>query len=148
MAKGQMFDVKKLTKTIRKKQATINKNSKKLKSAPKTVIAGWDKSSGAYPEQDKKPVELIALIHEKGLGNHTEKGMVKNTTFKHSKEWVQLYKNLVAKGFKNGKTPNYYTIQEKIGRQIKDDLRSFTYEIGLVDTQRLANSIIIRYKRR
>jgi hypothetical protein len=145
---GQMFDIVKLRKAIRKKQATINRNSKKLKSAPKTVVVGWDKSSGSYPEQDGKPVSYIALIHEEGLGHHSEKGMVKNTTHIHGQEWIALYKELVKKGFKNGKSPNYFVIQEKVGRQMRDDLRRFTYEIGLVDTQRLANSIIVRYKRR
>lgn len=145
---AQMFDIRKVKKAIRKKQATINRNSKKLKSAPKTIVVGWDGKSGTYPEQEKKPVAYIALIHEKGLGHQSEKGMVKNTTFLHSGEWLALYKKLVKQGFKNGKSPNYYTIAEKVGRQMRDDLRRYTYAIGLVDTQRLAHSIIIRYKRR
>jgi len=145
---AQMFDIKKVTEAIKRKQATINKQSKKLKTAPKYITVGWDSKSGTYPEQGKKPVEYIALIHEKGLGNHTEKGMAKNTTFLYQDEWNKLAKKLIKKGMKFGKTPDYYIIAEKIGERIKDNLREYTYMIGLVDTERLANSIIIKYKRR
>lgn len=145
---GRMFDVRKLQKAIKKKQDTINRNSRKLKNAPKRIIVGWDEKSGTYPEQDKKPVAYIAKIHEWGLGNHTEKAMVRTTVFKHEKEWVELFQKLIIEGSRKGKSPNYYTIAERVGRQMRNDLRSYLYEIDLVDTSRLARSIIIRYKRR
>lgn len=145
---GQMFDVTKLKKSIRRKQATINRNSKKLKNAPKTIVVGWDDKSGTYPEQGKKPVKYIAAIHEYGLGNHSEKAMVRNTIFLHEHEWVRMYRSLVKQKMKRGKTPNHYVIAERVGRKMRDDLRDYLYAIDLVDTSRLAHSIIIRYKRR
>ena len=149
MAKqGKMFDISKLKKAIEKKQATINRNSKKLKTAPKTISIGWFKQSGVYPEQGKRAVNYVAKIHEHGLGNHTEKGMIKNTVHLYRKEWVKEYRKLARKEINKGKTPDYYSISEKVGLMMKEDLRNYVYRIGLVDTSRLANSILVKYKRR
>ncbi len=148
MAKGRMFDVTKLRKTIRKKQSTINKNSRKLKSAPKKIVVGWDSKSGSYPEQGKKPVWYIAKIHEYGTEHHPAKHMVGNTIFAHEKEWAKAYRRILNRKIKMGVVPNYFTIAEELGRRMRDDLKDYVYKIDLVDTSRLANSIIIRYKRR
>jgi len=145
---AQMFDIKKVTEAIKRKQATIDRNSKKMKTAPKYIYVGWDKSSGTYPEQGGKPVEEVALIHEFGTEHHTAKGMVSNTVFFCEDEWIKRATKLIKKGFKWGRAPDYYDIAEKLGRQIKSDLRDYTYSIGLVDTERLANSVIVKYRRR
>lgn len=142
------LDVEKLKKRIDKKQDTINRRSQKLKNAPKVIKVGWFKESGNYPEQGKKPVEYIARIHEEGLGNHTDKHMVSNTIFEHKSEWASLYKKLVRKGSRFGRTPDYYKISEQIGVQMKKDLRNYVFGIDLVDTTRLANSILVKYSRR
>ena len=141
------IDVKKLKRAVARKQATIDRNSKALKKAPKKVLVGWDSSSGTYPEQDGKPVAYIAKIHEFGLGNHTEKAMSRITVEDNQKEWIKMYAKLVKQQSRRGKTPNYYDIGEQIGRQIKEDLEDYLYAIDLIDTTRLANSIIVKYRR-
>lgn len=139
--------IEKAIRAIRRKQNTINKASRAMKRAPKYIFAGWTDKSGSYPEQGGKPVKYIACIHEKGLGPHTEKGMVANTTYLHSKEWQKLYARLVRRGSKKGKIPNYYEIFEKVGEQMKQDLRMYTISLGLVETTRLINTIVVNYRR-
>lgn len=143
-----LWDVKRIQEKIKKKQETIERNSKKMKTAPTKVEVGWDESSGTYPEQGGKPVSYIAEIHEYGLGPHSEKSMLSSTEFLHSDEWAEKYKSLVMKSIDKDRIPNYDKIFRTIGNQIKKDLRDRVYEIDLVETHRLANSIIVRYKRR
>lgn len=143
----KMIDVGKLHRAIARKQATIDRNSRAMRRAPKFVVVGWDSHSGTYPEQDGKPVSYIAQIHEYGLGNNTEKAMVRNTEYEHSKEWAQLFMKLVKKQSRGRKTPDYFDIFEQIGKRVKRDLRDYLYAIDLIDTTRLAESIIINYRR-
>lgn len=144
----KMFDVEKLIAGIKKKQETINRNSRKMKTAPKSITIGWTKASGKYPEQNGKPVSYIATIHEYGLGNQTEKAMVSNTIFLHKKEWASLYRKLLAKELRRKAVADYYMIAEKIGEQMKLDLKNYIREIDLIETSRLMNSIIVTYSRR
>ena len=141
------IDVSKLVARIKKKQKTIDKNSKNLKRAPKYIFAGWGPESGSYPEQKGKPVEEIAEIHEWGLGAHSEKAMVRKTELEHSEKWEDLYMYLVTKAIKAGRNPNYYTIATKVGNQMRIDLRKHLFDINLIDTTRLANTIITKYRR-
>jgi hypothetical protein len=147
MSKG-MFDVNGLVKGIRKKQATINRNSKKLKSAPKYITVGWDASSGKYPERPEISVSYVAYLHEHGTKDFPAKNMIETTVFLHEDQWVKLYRKLAKKSLSKGQVPDYYTIAETVGEQMKRDLENYIYAIDLVDTQRLANSVIVRYSRR
>lgn len=145
---GNVVNVRKIQKAIKRKQETINKLSNKLKTAPKYIFAGWDTKSGTYPEQDRKPVSYIAEIHDKGLGYQTRKDMVARTTNEYGESWQKLYIRLVNKYIKKGKNPDLFKVSEKVGERMRDDLRNYIYIIDLVDTERLANSIIVRYRRR
>lgn len=145
---SNIVNVDKLRKAIMKKQETINKHSKKLKTAPKYIFAGWDEKSGTYPEQEGKPVWYIAEIHERGLGDHERKDMTKNTEEEHGESWQLLYAKLVNRYLKRGRIPDYFKIAEKVGERMKYDLENYVRRIDLVDTHRLVNSVIIRYRRR
>lgn len=144
----KMWDVDKIKEAIRKKQSTIDKNSRKMKTAPKSISIGWDQSSGTYPEQDGKPVWYIAKIHDEGLGPHSEKKMIETTIFLNRTKWAKLYSKLQGQALKKNKIPDYYQIAETIGETMKQDLEDYVYQIDLVETERLANSIITRYHRR
>lgn len=147
MAK-QSIDISKAIRAINKKQATINRASRKLKNSPKYIRVGWDSKSGKYPEQDGTPVEYVAHIHDKGLGPHEAKHMLDNTKFLHAKEWAKLYKKLARKAMRKTNSTDFYDVSEIIGERMKEDLKNYVYDINLVDTTRLANSIIVRYSRR
>jgi len=155
-----MMNLKKIQKAMAKKQATIEKRSRALKNAPVSVSVGWDKSSGKYTEQrikegrvtiqDAPMVVEVALTHEYGIGNHTEKAFIRNTIKENKDKWNKQLRTLYRQQPKtlSGKPVNWHTVMSRMGKIIKSDLKAKIIEIDLRDTDRLLESIIIKYHRR
>lgn len=148
----------KIKEQIRRKQATIIKNSKKLKSNPAHLVVGWTKESGIYPEQTtsskiggspvKTEVRYVARVHEYGLGNQTEKGFTRLTMEEHGKEWTAYLQESIDHLQKAGMDIDAQWLLERVGERVKKDLQQTLIEIDLIETSRLLNSIIIKFPRR
>lgn len=145
----------KIKKQIRKKQETILRNSKKLKSNPAFVTIGWTKESGKYREQadrkkDKKAPEVryVARIHEYGLGNTTEKAFTRLTIEEHGKEWQEYLQESIDHLQASNMEIDPHWLLTRVAERVKIDLQNKIEAIDLVDTSRLKNSIIIKFPRR
>lgn len=161
-------NIEAIKRRMAKKQNTINKNAQKRKRIhPKNLFVGWTDKSGRYSEQAKTErvttnhrdgstsskmmsikVKEVARIHELGLGNHPEKGMIRITSKANRKRWMKFYKQKVLPALMKGDKSKLWMELSKLGSIIKMDLKTTVLDIDLVDTGRLANSILVEYKGR
>lgn len=147
-----LINAPKFQKAMRKKQEKINEISRKMKKAPKSVNIGWDSSSGKYTEQatENKPaptVQEVALIHEWGTSTIPESAMLRTTKARVEPMIQELVKRKM-KAAKRVRKLDFYKLAEDIGELVKRELHDTVFTLDLVDTTRLANSIVIKYRRR
>lgn len=163
-----VVNVDAISRNMKRKQETISKNAKKRKRVmPKNLRVGWTDKSGRYTEQ--RPTEVVttthkdgtsttnwkaikvkdvARIHEYGLGNQTEKAFIRTTKNNNMKKWLKYYRRYVLPNVKKNDQKKILASLTDLGEIIREDLKNSVYDIGLVDTGRLVESILIEFKGR
>lgn len=143
------IDQQKIQRQIEKKQATIERNSRKMKTPPKKVSVGWFKESGKYIEQPEKPsVAHVANIHNYGFEGQTQKAFIELTIAENYNKWLKFVFSWMEHNLRLGKQPDLNLIAEELGELVKSDLGMTVYDMDLIDTGRLLTSIMVKYKRR
>lgn len=114
------------------------------------VTIGWTEESGNYVEESRTiAVEYVAQIHNEGLSNgrggyHTEHRYLEQTL-----DWMNAtqigYFTEVALLYAMGSDVQAVNLLQEIGKRGKDYLQSLIINYDLIDTQRLLNSVIIKY---
>lgn len=166
-----IFDATQVQKAMKKKQETILRNAKKRKNiGPKNLMVGWTDKSGRYTEQGPKVLEAatpaeqrksgnpttekaikvkeVAKIHEFGLGNHTEVGFIRICKANNRRKWLKYYNKYINKWVVKGDRARFFPLLVHLGDMIARDLRQSVIDADLVDTQRMANSIVVDFKGR
>lgn len=151
------MNAQKIIDQIQQRQDKMIRKSLKMVSDPMYIEVGWfDPESGKYPEEESgAKVVDVARIHEFGLGGFPAKAFVRLTVDENNKEWayeVQKAVNVAIAKAKKGQSDlnsfNKHALLYTIGEQIKQDLRDRIEDIDLIDTSRLLNSILIKFKRK